>query len=82
VPLCFSDEIRVTGDSKAEIRQSVTLPALGGSFVSKEGVMGKFVKVATKSEIANQSAKCVEIEDRTIALFKQDQTPLKGPVIQ
>lgn len=32
--------------------------------------MGKFVKVATKSEIANQSAKCVEIEDRTIALFK------------
>lgn len=31
--------------------------------------MGKFVKVATKSEIADQSAKSVEIGDRQIALF-------------
>ena len=31
--------------------------------------MGKFVKVATKSEIADQSAKLLEIEDKRIALF-------------
>jgi NAD(P)H-dependent nitrite reductase small subunit len=31
--------------------------------------MGKFIKVATKSEIADQSAKLLEIEDKRIALF-------------
>jgi NAD(P)H-dependent nitrite reductase small subunit len=31
--------------------------------------MGKFVKVASKSEIADQSAKLVEIEGKRIALF-------------
>lgn len=31
--------------------------------------MGKFVKVATKSEIADQSAKLFEIGDKTITLF-------------
>ena len=31
--------------------------------------MGKFVKVATKSEMADQSAKLLEIEDKRIALF-------------
>ncbi len=31
--------------------------------------MGKFIEVAKKSEIANQSAKCVEIEGKRIALF-------------
>ena len=31
--------------------------------------MGKFVKVATKSEIADQSAKLLEIEDKRIAVF-------------
>ena len=31
--------------------------------------MGKFVKVATKSEIADQSAKLLEIGDKRIALF-------------
>ena len=31
--------------------------------------MSKFVKVATKSEIADQSAKCVEVEGKRIALF-------------
>ena len=31
--------------------------------------MGKFVKVARKSEIADQSAKLLEIEDKRIALF-------------
>ena len=31
--------------------------------------MGKFVKVATKFEIADQSAKLLEIEDKRIALF-------------
>lgn len=31
--------------------------------------MGKFVKVAKQSEIADQSAKCVEIVGKRIALF-------------
>ena len=31
--------------------------------------MGKFVKVARKSEIADQSAKFLKIEDKRIALF-------------
>ena len=31
--------------------------------------MSKFVKVAAKSEIAYQSAKCVEVEVKRIALF-------------
>jgi len=31
--------------------------------------MGKFIEVAKKSEIADQSAKCVEIEGKRIALF-------------
>ena len=31
--------------------------------------MGKFVKVATKSEIADQSAKLLEIGDKRIAVF-------------
>jgi NAD(P)H-dependent nitrite reductase small subunit len=31
--------------------------------------MGKFVKVARKSEITEQSAKLVQIEDKRIALF-------------
>ena len=31
--------------------------------------MSKFVKVAQKAEIADQSAKCVEVEGKTIALF-------------
>ena len=31
--------------------------------------MGKFIKVARKSEIADQSAKFLEIEDKRIALF-------------
>jgi 3-phenylpropionate/trans-cinnamate dioxygenase ferredoxin component len=31
--------------------------------------MGEFVKVASKSEIADQSAKLVEIEGKRIALF-------------
>ena len=31
--------------------------------------MGKFFKVATKAEIADQSAKLVEIGDKRIALF-------------
>jgi len=31
--------------------------------------MSKFVKVATKSEVADGSAKCVEAEGKRIALF-------------
>jgi len=31
--------------------------------------MSKFVEVARKNEIPDQSAKCVEVEDKTIALF-------------
>jgi len=31
--------------------------------------MSKFVEVARKNEIPDQSAKCVEVEDNTIALF-------------
>ncbi len=31
--------------------------------------MGKFIEVAKKSEIADRSAKCVEIEGKRIALF-------------
>jgi len=31
--------------------------------------MAKFVRVASKSEIADQSAKSVEVEGKTIALF-------------
>ena len=31
--------------------------------------MSKFVEVARKDEIPDQSAKCVEVEDKTIALF-------------
>lgn len=31
--------------------------------------MAKFIKVAKKSEIAEQSAKCVEIGDKRIAVF-------------
>ena len=31
--------------------------------------MSKFVEVAKKSEIADQSAKCVEVEGKTVALF-------------
>ena len=31
--------------------------------------MSKFVEVAWKNEIPDQSAKCVELEDKTIALF-------------
>jgi nitrite reductase/ring-hydroxylating ferredoxin subunit len=35
----------------------------------KEGVMGKFVRVAAKSDIADRSAISVEIGDSKIALF-------------
>ena len=31
--------------------------------------MSKFVTVATKSEIADQSAKCVDVEGKRIAIF-------------
>jgi len=31
--------------------------------------MAEFIKVARKSEIAEQSARCIEIEDKRIALF-------------
>jgi NAD(P)H-dependent nitrite reductase small subunit len=35
-----------------------------------EEIMGSFVKVATRSEIPEQSGKCVEVEGRRIAIFK------------
>ena len=31
--------------------------------------MSKFVEAARKNEIPDQSAKCVEVEDKTIAIF-------------
>ena len=31
--------------------------------------MSKFVEVARKNKIPDQSAKCVEVEDKTVALF-------------
>lgn len=34
--------------------------------------MGTFVKVAKKSDVARQSAKCIKIEDQRIALFNLD----------
>ncbi len=40
--------------------------------MSKEIAMGKFIEVAKKSEIADQSAKCVEVEGKRIALFNLD----------
>jgi len=34
--------------------------------------MGKFVKLATTGEIANQPARCIEVEGQKIALFKSE----------
>jgi 3-phenylpropionate/trans-cinnamate dioxygenase ferredoxin subunit len=34
--------------------------------------MAKFVKLATTDEMANQSARCVEVEGLKIALFKSE----------
>lgn len=43
--------------------------ANSGTSRQEEGTMGKFVKVATKSEISDQSAKLLKIGDKRIALF-------------
>ncbi|MGH7319625.1 MAG: Rieske (2Fe-2S) protein [Candidatus Rokuibacteriota bacterium] len=34
--------------------------------------MGKFVQVATIDEMANQPAKCIEVEGEKVALFKSE----------
>ena len=34
--------------------------------------MGKFVKVATTDEMANQPTKCIEVQGEKVALFKSD----------
>lgn len=34
--------------------------------------MGKFVKLATTDEMANQPARCIEFEGQKIALFKSE----------
>lgn len=40
--------------------------------------MSKVVKLATTDEMANQSAKCIEVDGEKVALWRERRSPAPG----